>query len=423
MVCFVATIKKATCMDPSSKKIDLLCVFLIYSLDAFGIAIVYPIFTPLFLMEATPFFSLDTSFFQKTLLLGVLISLFPIAQFVGVPFIGDFSDRAGRKKVFRYTLLGSTFAYFLCFIAVLIHSLMLLFIGRLFSGFFAGNASLCFASISDLSKTELERTKNFGLIAAFGGISFLLSIASAEFFFHQASLSPWKASCPFLLISFFSLMAFFFMQRFFTEARSPMNNASFHLGKGFEHILSSLKMKPLKTTYFLFFFFLLAWIASMQFYPSILFKTYHKTPASFTVNLLLVGAMWSLANFFVQKKLVKYFSPSQILSATLPLLFLFLLICSLSQSYLAFSIHFSLSVFLAALCWSNSIAFISLSAPLQIQGRIMGVNQSFASISNILAGLLGGLFAGINPKFVLFLSAICIFISFLFLRKAQKSSN
>ncbi len=104
---------KSRSLSPSSYKLNLLCIFLIYSLDSFGIALAYPIFTPIFLADHTPFFTSDLPLFYKTLSLGVLLSLFPIAQFVSVPFIGEFSDRAGRKKTLSFTLIGSTCSYFL----------------------------------------------------------------------------------------------------------------------------------------------------------------------------------------------------------------------------------------------------------------------------------------------------------------------
>lgn len=403
------------------KKLDLLCLFCIYSLDSFGIAIIYPIFTPIFLLETSPFFSLAASVPYKTLLLGLLLALFPIAQFIGVPFIGDFSDKIGRKKAFSFTLLGSGIAYFLTAISLSFYSIELLFISRFFSGFFAGNTSLCFASLSDISGSHQERSKNFGLLAAFGGVSFLLAILFGVFFLDTETTNAFSASIPFYTIAVLSIVVFTVTLFFFQDVTKKTENAKFSLAKGVKHIISSLRIQSLRRAYAVFFFFSIGWIASMQFYPSILLLVYKKSPLHFTVNLLIAGAVWSLANFFVQRLLMNIFSSIQVLFVATPLLVFFLLSCLLPQSYLSFSIHFSLSIFLAALVWTNALALVSLMGPKEIQGRIMGINQSFASLASILAALTGAFFTGIYPISVFFLGALCTALAFLSIRKIEKN--
>lgn len=92
-------------MRPSFSLKILLPVFLTYFIDNFGLAIIYPIFTPLFLKPHYELFSTEVPTIYKTILLGLLIATFPIAQFFGAPIIGGMSDRVGRKRYFlqRYS--------------------------------------------------------------------------------------------------------------------------------------------------------------------------------------------------------------------------------------------------------------------------------------------------------------------------------
>lgn len=405
-----------------SQKLNLACIILIYSLDSFGIAVAYPIFSPIFFAEHSPFLAQGASLFHRALSLGLLLSLFPIAQFISVPFIGDFSDKIGRKKTFIFTLLGSTLSYLIAALGIYFHSITLLCISRLSSGLFAGNTSICFASISDISSSDQERGKNFGLLSAFGGLGFFLSILSGEYFFNNPSSFTLAPAFPFLIIAFLSLVAFVSMLFLFHDIKPSSEKAKFHFMQGYHHIVSSLHNEVLKNAYLIYFFFAIGWISIMQFYPPILMEVYKKPPISFTINLVVIGLIWSLANFFAQRFLVKRFSPKQILWFTIPLLFLFLLSCIPSQSYVSFSIHFSFAVFMAALTWTNTFANVSLNASKEIQGRIMGINQSFSSIATIIASLTGGLFAGIFPSSVLALSATCIALAFIFL-KNQKNKK
>ena len=405
-----------------SQKLNLACIVLIYALDSFGIAIAYPVFGPIFFGEHTPFLAAHTPLFHRAILLGSLLALFPIAQFISVPFIGDFSDKVGRKKTFIFTLLGSTFSYLLAALGIYLHSVLLLCISRFSSGLFAGNTSLCFASLADVSTSDQERGKNFGLLGAFGGLSFFVSILCGEYFFNSAHPTRLGTILPFLIVAVLSLLAFVFMIFLFHDVHVSTPRAKFHFMQGYHHIVSTLHNESLKNAYMIYFFFAIGWVAIMQFYPPILIQVYKKPPISFTVNLVTIGALWSIANFFAQRFLIKRFSPKQILCLTVPLLFLFLLSCIPSQSYISFSIHFSIAVFMAALTWTNTFANVSLHAPKEIQGRIMGINQSFSSIATIIASLGGGLFAGIYPSFALIFSTLCIAAAFFFLKNKKVST-
>lgn len=406
-------------LSPLSYRLNLLCIFLIYALDSFGIALAYPIFTPIFLSEHTSFFLESTPMFYRTLCLGLLLSFFPIAQFISVPFIGEFSDRAGRKKTLNFTLIGAMCSYFLAAAAISIHSLLLLFLSRLASGIFAGNTSLCFASLSDISRDNVQRTKNFGLLAAFGGISFFLSILCGEYFFNEGLSFFLAPAIPFLIIAFLSGGTWLLTLFLFHDATPSAEKRKFHFAQGYHQIVSSLSNPVLKNAYLTYFFFAISWISMMQFYPLSLMEVYKKTPFDFTINLLLVGIMWSLANFTAQRVLCKRFTPKQILWVTLPVLSLLLISCSLHQTYISFTVHFTGAVFVAGLTWTNTFANVSLSASKEIQGRIMGINQSFSSIATIVATLGGALFAAIHPTLVFALGTTCTLLAFHFLRKQK----
>ncbi|MBI3236503.1 MAG: MFS transporter [Chlamydiales bacterium] len=193
------------------KKHDLLPVFLTYFLDNFGLAIIYPIFTPLFFQKESFFFDATTTYMQKTILLGLLIGAFPLAQFFGAPLIGQFSDRFGRKRAFYITILGTAFGYTLTAFSILEHFLSLLFISRILTGLCAGNLTICLAAIADRSVDQKIRTKNFGSIAAIGGLSFILAILLGGILSNPEHHPLFHASFTFWITAFLSYINFFFM--------------------------------------------------------------------------------------------------------------------------------------------------------------------------------------------------------------------
>ena len=98
-------------------------------------------------------------------LVGVLGSLYAAMQFVGGPFLGGLSDRAGRRPVLILCLLGASLAYLLLGLA---ETLLLLFVAVVLAGGASGTLATAQAYIADSTPPE-RRAKGLGLIgAAFG---------------------------------------------------------------------------------------------------------------------------------------------------------------------------------------------------------------------------------------------------------------
>ncbi len=378
----------------SHKRFSLFPVLLTYFLDNFGLAIIYPIFTPIILLNSNPLIDTSATFLQRTVMLGVLIGAFPFAQFIGSPLLGQFSDRYGRKKGFFITILGTAIGYSFTAFSIMIHSVSLLFISRVLTGLFASNLTLCLAAIVDMSPDEHSRTKNFGHIAAIGGLSFILAIALGGFLSDRTFSQYFNPSIPFWITALMAFLNFYCMIKLFHETHPSKNNLTVHPFKGFHNIKLALVNNELKLLYIGNFFFMLSWVASMQFLPTFLIKNFSFSTANITGAFILVGVLWSLTNFFVNRQLVKFFHPSSTLNACLLLLGLLLLGLIFAQHTLGFLLLFYPAVSLASLCWTNSLANISLKASNQIQGSILGINQSMNSLASMLAPPIGGLIAG-----------------------------
>ena len=146
-------------MDQKSRKRSLFTVFTIAALDNYGFGIAFILFAPLMLTPSYGMLPLDASIGYRNVMLGVLFAAFPIAQLFGAPIFGDFADRFGRKKALYLTVVGTTLGYFLSGVAIELHAIWFLVFTRAITGFFAGNLSICLASIADLSPGEKERAK------------------------------------------------------------------------------------------------------------------------------------------------------------------------------------------------------------------------------------------------------------------------
>jgi DHA1 family tetracycline resistance protein-like MFS transporter len=400
----------------SNRKFVFYPILLTYFLDNFGLAIVYPIFTPLFLSGDPSILSYHSSFFERTALLGLTIAIFPLAQFFGAPLIGELSDRFGRKKTFCITILGTCLGYAVTGLGIAIDHLPLLFFGRLWTGFFAGNLTICLAAIADISIDEETRTKNFGILAAVGGLSFIFAI------FIGGSLSILASSLAFWLITVLSLVNFYCMLRFFHESHPPPSapKKGLRLLEGIHNIRAALEKGTTRRIYMIYFFFMMCWSTSMQFLPAFLIKNYTVSTHALVLTFMGIGAMWSLSNLVANRSLAKHFHPPKTLTVCLSTMSILLLLMLVPEKLpMAMGIFFA-AAFFGGLSWTNCLATVSLSADASIQGRILGVNQSVGALAAILAPTLGGVIAGLGTHLVYLFTSISGFAAVYILHSIRK---
>ena len=123
-------------------------------LDNLGLTVVYPIFTPLVLKPIYTLLPPEYPLSMRLILLGVLIASFPFAQFIAGPFIGHIADLKGRKFAFTLALIGEGIGFLLTGLSIQMMNYPFLIFSRLFTGFFAGNMTICLAAISDITPDE-----------------------------------------------------------------------------------------------------------------------------------------------------------------------------------------------------------------------------------------------------------------------------
>lgn len=102
--------------------------------------------------------------------IGWLISLYAICQFIAAPGLGALSDRFGRRPILLLCLFGSALGYGLFGWG---GALWVLFLGRVIDGLTGGNFSILAAYVSDVTAPE-ERGSYFGKFGAAAGVGFIV---------------------------------------------------------------------------------------------------------------------------------------------------------------------------------------------------------------------------------------------------------
>lgn len=156
-------------------KSKLYIIFLTVFIDMVGFGIVIPIL-PLYAkhFDATPFQN------------GWLVGIYSAVQLFSAPWLGQLSDRFGRRPVLLFSVLGSAIGFFIMGWA---KALSLLFVARIIDGFSGGNISTAQAYIADITEPH-ERSKSMALIGVAFGLGFIFGPAIGGIFGHLSVAAP-----------------------------------------------------------------------------------------------------------------------------------------------------------------------------------------------------------------------------------------
>lgn len=385
------------------KKLTLASIFFTFFIDNLCWSIVFPIFAPYFLDPENKLFSPDVPLAGRTTLLGIFLMAFSLGQFFGSPLLGEYADRKGRKKALAVSIFCTFLGLALSAVSMQINSLWLLFISRLATGGFASNASVCLASIADLSPNEKTKTKLFGYLSLFAGLAFVLG-AFAGGKLSDSSLNAFFGPyLPLWLAAFLTLCNFLFIWFAFKETVEGDLNVQYNFWEGFQNIAQALKTEKIKRIYTLYFLFVFAWTLLFQFTPVLVVERFNFTNSSIGTLAIFMGLFWALGSGYLNKFLHKRFSDRFVLEICL---IAFTLVCAL----IAIPFHLWLmlaflgsGVLVAGLAWPLCTGLISNLAPRQIQGKILGISQSVQSLAMSVAPVIGGMSyqSSASPPFLL----------------------
>jgi multidrug resistance protein len=153
----------ATVSQPGIKRsASLGVIFGIVMLDLIGFGIIIP-----------QLGVYGVKFKGSAFMVGLLLSVYSVMQFLFAPLLGRLSDKYGRRPVLLYSVAGSLVGYVLFAMA---HSLEMLFLARIIHGVSGANISTAQAYVADVTTPE-NRARGMGLVGAAFGIGFVLGPA------------------------------------------------------------------------------------------------------------------------------------------------------------------------------------------------------------------------------------------------------
>lgn len=370
-----------------------------------GFAIALPIFPPMFLSsnpDAIVSHSLSPE--KRTLLLGFLISMYPIGQLFGGPILGKLSDIHGRKKILVISLCMIILTYFFSGFAIWKKDLWLLLLSRLLCGLFEGNSVIASATMADISTSREDKVQKFGWILTVSSLGFILGPLIGGKLADTHLVSWFNYATPFWVSGILVTIGLICVITLFQETYHPQTPSSFQLGSTIRSLFKALFCSHLKTIFLSNFFIFLSFFFFFGFFPVLLVWWYHfsATHIGEAISYLAIPICLSP---FLYAFLSKHLHPKNVLSLAALLLMISLIALLFFRGPIA--LYFILIPIGGSIAvgWTYSSLLISDRVENNRQGEALGTNQSMTILAEICAGILGGAVAGINVMIPLMIAA------------------
>jgi MFS transporter, DHA1 family, tetracycline resistance protein len=363
----------ATEAPKSFIKSPLFVIFVTIFIDLVGFGIAIPVL-PAYAKEefgATPFG------------IGLLIASYSIMQFISTPFLGQLSDKYGRRPILFLSLLGTSIA---ALITGLAGTLWLLFIGRIFDGITGGNISTAQAYIADVTTKE-NRARGMGMIGAAFGLGFIFGPAIGGI------LSKFGTHVPFFFVSALALANAIALYFILPESKKfDTDNLPEKRRSRFADIADSVKDSRFRIVTFIYFLGIVAFSIMTTVFVQYTAFRFGYTPEQNGYLFAYVGILAVILQGGIFARLVKKFGESRLVIVGSVLLV---------GSFFAVPFVGPAAGGLAALL--VGIAFFSignsLSSPALMsiaskeardeeQGKILGIMQSAASLARAIGPAL-----------------------------------
>ncbi len=394
-------------MSALTKPSPLIFIFITVFIDLMGGSLLVPVLP--YLVER---------FRSDAVTIGLLTSVFFVAQFLATPVIGILSDRYGRRPVLLWCVLGTGFSYFVFGWA---GALWLLFLSRVIAGATGGVIVTAQAYIADISPPE-KRTQNFGLIGAAFGLGFTLGPAIG------GALVPFGLNAPVFFAGGLALANAAFGYFTLSESLPPERRRSFAPAdlnpiKQLGSLLADRRLRALVSGYFLFNF---AFAGFTTVFAVFIRDRFGWGPELTVWVFAFIGVVSTIVQGGLIRRLLPRFGEARLAVAGLLLVAFALASVAILPSGIWLYPSQAILALGVGLATPSLRGMLSNSASDSEQGRVLGGTQSLISVAQIFGPLAASSsYDSLGRTVPFWGSGLLVFIAFgciaLHLRKSTLS--
>ena len=361
-------------IDPD-KKFDkrLLIIFMIQFTEILGFSSVMPII---------PFLGLSLGL--NPFWVGVILSIFSFCQLFASPITGKLSDRFGRKPLLLFSQMSTFIGFLLLGLAT---NVWILVAARLVDGLLGSNMTVSQAYISDVTNPKY-RTKTYGYSSAVFGAGLIFGPVIGGL------LLEINFSAPFFFAAGVSLLSIILVIIFLPESLDKKEDkVAFKFGDIFpikeaKHFLKSAKIRGVLLTFFIYNLGFFLFINTFALFAD---KQIHVTPQQVTFYMAWIGVLRVIFQSALINPLLKKVSENKTLGMGVFTMIFAMVFLIFSTTYWIVYIPFFFLSFGTGAIRPILTSKLTKYVKREETGSILGVNNAFTSIAQIISPILGGL--------------------------------
>lgn len=330
---------------------------------------------------------------------GLILTIYALAQFIFTPILGSLSDRYGRRPVIITSLVIEAIALALTALA---STLPLLFVARFIGGVGSSNIGSAQAVVSDVTPPT-GRARGMGLIGAAIGMGFVVGPAIG------GVLAPLGPAVPFWAAMGVAIVNTLLVALFLPETRKRgVTAAEAHKGKGFSVLLAgwqqALRHPVVTRLAIINLLFNVAFTAMEAIYPLFSQHVFGWTAMQNGYIFTYVGIVIVIMQGGLIGRLVKRFGERTLLIAGLIML-------AIGLGLLPWSTQLGLMLVALGILSAGDGAvtptistLLSFASSVDTQGETLGFAQGLAGLGRIVGPLIAGsfyAFAGPGSPFLM----------------------
>jgi MFS family permease len=359
-----------------------------------GYSLMIAIFTPMFLRTDGGMLPRSDSIAQRTIALGVLLALYPLAQFLAAPVIGGLSDRFGRKPTLLVSLAASTTCYGLIAAAVQARAFGLLMVACFMAGLAEANIAIAQSAVADVAPAQ-QRTRLFGYVYLSASLAYVIGPLGGGKLADPHVVSWFDYATPFWAVMLLLAAILVFTAVVFRETSVRSPSGSMRWTRSFTSLLEAVRPGKLRRRYLANFVLYLAIFGFFRVYPMYLINRFHMSVSRESLFVAWVAVPIVAANLGIVSWLARRLTARQIAARAAVLLGVAMATIVLPATQTALWITLGVTALALAICLPVAAAIISQAVPAEEQGGALGSNQSLQVGAEAIAGLGGGLLAAI----------------------------
>ena len=376
---------------PTMQTVDLkplLPLYLVIFVGFCGYSLMITLFVPM-LMGADSFLGANTTPGQRSVVLGILLAIYPLGQFLGSPVLGALSDRYGRKPILTTSLLVSIAAFVAISLGVEWRSIALLAAGCLIGGLAESNIAIAQSAISDVAGPE-ERPRLFAWIYSCCSLGYIAGpVAGGQLALHLG----WSA--PFWLVVPLLVLVLLWIKVSFRETHQPQQGKRFDALATLTGLVTVFTDRPIRQLYLINFLIYLGLFGYFRMVLVYMVDRWHTTVDQTTLIYSGLALISAIASFGLMAPLTKRLGLKPVAVGATLLAGVTMMSIPLPIELGSIWLTGGLTTLLGTLALSACPTILANAVSAERQGRVMGNNQALQVGAESLSAAIGGALAGI----------------------------